>query len=139
MSSRSAAQAVGVAAMVLVGALVGCTGAPTPPAQTQTETPVVDFTTAAQTGEPVAVQIPRGGKVVIAFSGPATVHLEPQNWSASIADPTILTFSPADASGRAAIPPLLTGLKKGETTAVVTYTYPNPPQQVTFDVTVLGP
>lgn len=99
---------------------------------------MVDFTTAAQAGRPVAVQISRGEEIVISFSGPADVNLEPQCWSASIADPTILAFAPADGSGRAASPPLLKGLKKGETAAVLTYSCPNPPQHVTIDVTVLS-
>lgn len=138
MRSRNAALAIAAPTMVLLGALTSCTGSPTLPLPSETAPAVVDFTTAAQAGTPVAVQIPRGGEIVISFSGPAAVNLESQCWSAAIADPTILAFAPANGSGRAATPPLLTGRKAGQTTAVLTYSCPTVPQHVTFDVTVLS-
>lgn len=125
--------------MVVVGILTGCTSAPTPPVQTQNPAVVFDFTAAAQPVKPVVVQIPVGGELQLSFDGPDTIYLQPTNWIASISDPTILTFSPANGSGRAASLPLFTAVKQGHTTAVLTYTHPNPPQQVTFDVTVTGP
>ena len=124
--------------MLLLGALLGCTRASTPPHQTDIPTVVVDFTAAAQAGKPVVVQVPVGGVIVISFSGPAVAELESKYWNASIADPKILTFEPANGSGRAATEPLFTAVKKGETTAVLTYTYPHPHQQVTFEVTAVG-
>jgi hypothetical protein len=87
----------------------------------------------------VVVKIPPGGKLLLSFSGPATVDLEAQYWNPSIADPRVLTFSPADGSGRWATEPLFTGVNEGDTTAVLTYSPPGaPPQRVTFDVTVAG-
>ena len=125
--------------MVVVGVLAGCTSAPTLPVESQSSFVVVDFTATAQPVKPVVVQIPVGGELQLSFDGPDTIELQPTNWIASISDPTILTFSPANGSGRAATLPLFTADKQGHTTAVLTYTYPNPPQQVTFDVTVTGP
>jgi hypothetical protein len=124
--------ALGAAAALLAGALVGCTASPAAPPEKD-----VDFTSAAQSGTPVVVKIPLGG-IIVLTKLPNPAYLEPKYWSASIANPAILTFSPANGTGRTASLPLFTGVKKGETTAVLTYTGGAIPERATFDVTVVG-
>lgn len=111
--------------------LAGCTHtSPTP----RVDPTYVDFTSAAQSGAPVVVEIPVGGGIEVFGSG--TSNMEPKNWNVEITDPRVLAFLPADFSGRVARLPMLKGLKPGESTAVVTYTGGASPESVTYDVTV---
>lgn len=134
MMSKKRTLAVGVA-VLLAETLAGCTTSPQTPPPDPTQ---VDLTSAAHSGVPVVIQIPVDGSIVLTVSGQDTVYMESKYWSAVIDDPAILTFSPFDGSGRAARPPMFTGLEQGETTAVLTYTGGASPERVTFDVTVGG-
>jgi len=111
-------------------ALAGCTSSP----QTQPSgPPPVDFLSAVSKGTTVIVALPVKGSVDIIYTGPA--DMESKYWTADIADPAVAAFSPADA-GPTNIPPMFTGLKDGETTAVLTYSGGASPESVTFDITV---
>lgn len=131
MMARFTSVALALSAAVCVAILAGCT-ASLPPVSTD-----VDFTSATHTGEPAHVQIEVGG--IITITPPAPAYVEAKYWNAAIDDPTILTFSPADGSGRTASMPLFTAVKVGETTAVLTYTGGTAPQTATFDITVVAP
>lgn len=132
MMARFASVARAMSATLLVVALAGCTTSSLPPAPTD-----VDFTSAAHAGKSAHVQIAVGGTIVI--TPPTPAYLKASYWSAAIDDPTILTFSPADGSGRVATMPLFTGVRVGETIAMLTYTGGATPQTATFNVTVVAP
>ncbi len=123
---------LGGAAALLAITLAGCTGSPEEPSSTP-----VDFTNAAQSSTPTYVQIQPGEILVITPPDPA--YLQAKYWSASIANPAVLRFSPADGSGRTASLPLFTGIEEGETTVILTYTGEAHPESATLDVTVVRP
>jgi hypothetical protein len=119
-----------MATPALAAALTGCTASP--PEKR------VDFTSAVQIGTPTIVKIPIG-EIIVLSELPNPTYLQPKYWSASIDNPVILTFSPTNSSGRAATLPLFTGVKDGETTAVLTYTGGAIPERTTFNVAMVGP
>lgn len=130
MMARFASTALAISATLIAVTLSGCTTS-LPPASTD-----VDFTSVAHAGEPAHVQIEVGG--IISITPPTPAYVEAKYWNAAIDDPTILTFSPANSSGRAASMPLFKAVRVGKTTAVLTYTGGATPQTATFDVTVVA-
>lgn len=132
MMARFTSAALVAVATVLLVTLTGCSDSPQPRESTD-----VDFTSATQAGEPIRVDIEVGGTIVI--TPPTPAYLQERYWSASIDNPMIVRFSPADGSGRAASMPLFTGTQVGETIAVLTYTGGATPQTATFDITVASP
>lgn len=84
----------------------------------------------------MAVLVTLGAKVVI--TPPSGAHLAAECWQATITDPAVLTFSPANSSGPTGGLPMFAATKGGKTTAVLTYSCPSTPQRITLDVTVTG-
>lgn len=124
-----------VAATLLGLVLAGCTSSP----QTQpSDPPGVDFWDAFSNHTLVIVHLAVKGRVDIIYTFPGPASMGSDYWKATIADPSIVSFSPAN-PGRTNIPMMFTGLKKGETTAVLTYTGGATPESVTFDITVGTP
>ncbi|WP_291751601.1 hypothetical protein [Cellulomonas sp. 73-92] len=137
MGRRRSAAAWCAGAALVIGALAGCTASGTSPPPTQPPPDAnVDFASAAQGATPVAVLVTLGAKVVI--TPPSGAHLAAECWQATIADPAVLTFPPANSSGPTGGIPMLAATQGGRTTAVLTYSCSSTPQRITLDVTVTG-
>ncbi len=143
------------AALLAAAALAGCAPTtPPPPAPTfdkslEPQAPesgpdslppvVLDFLDVIQQDDahPTAVELPLGG--ALAVQAADGMSLDPAKWTAQVADPAVLGYSPPKSDGSASYQPGFVGTQAGETAVRLCYTGDAEASCAPLAVTVVGP